>query len=403
MSETPKSVTAPLEGLRVIDLSRILAGPFCTMNLGDMGAEIIKIEQPGNGDDTRSWGPPFAGKEAAYFLGVNRNKRSVTLNLKSPRGQEILKSLLREADVVIENFKPGALEGFGITDAWREAEAPRLVHCRITGYGGRGPRGQQPGYDFLLQAESGLMSITGEEDGQPIKLGVAIVDVCTGLFATVAIIGALQARGTNGRGQRVETSLHASSIAMLINVAGNHLVSGRAPRRYGNGHPNIVPYRTFEAADGMIALAIGNDTQYARLAACLGHPEWVDDARLAQNAARVENRKLCDGLIADILAGGNVDRWLETFTAEGLPASRVASVDQALSDPQTLANDMVAEIEHPTAGLLKLLGIPYRFSDTPAAVRRPPPLLGADTEAVLADIAGIDPATLARLRDEGVV
>ncbi|MDE0113134.1 MAG: CoA transferase, partial [Albidovulum sp.] len=243
----------PLDSVRVIDLSRILAGPFCAMNLGDLGAEVIKVEQPGKGDDTRSWGPPFVGEESAYFLGVNRNKRGITLNLKDPRGLDLLKSLLRSADVVVENFKSGTLEKWGITEEWREREAPRLIHCEITGYGNSGPRGGMPGYDFLMQAESGLMSITGDQDGDPMKLGVAIVDVCTGMYATVAILAALNARERTGRGQKIEATLFATGVSMLVNVASNYLASGKTRGRYGNGHPNIVPYRAFACADGNIA------------------------------------------------------------------------------------------------------------------------------------------------------
>jgi succinate--hydroxymethylglutarate CoA-transferase len=292
----------PLSGIRVLDLSRILAGPFCTMNLGDMGAEIIKIEQPGKGDDTRSWGPPFAGSEAAYFLGINRNKKSVTLNLKSEEGIKILKKLLKNSDVLIENFKFGTMDNYGITDEWRKKEAPQLVHCQITGYGGRGPRGKRPGYDFLLQAESGLMSITGEENGDPMKVGVALVDVCTGMNATIAILGALNSRNISGKGQKVETSLYTTSISMLVNVAANHLVSGKPARRFGNGHPNIVPYRTFDAIDGSIAIAVGNDIQFAKFASCLGRDDWAKDKRFIKNADRVINRSIIDKEIQDVIS-----------------------------------------------------------------------------------------------------
>lgn len=394
--------TGPLAGVRVVDLSRILAGPFCTMNLGDMGAEIIKVEQPGKGDDTRAWGPPFAGSEAAYFLGINRNKRSVTLNLKSPEGQDILKRLLTGADIVIENFKVGTLEGWGITSDWREREAPRLIHCQITGYGGRGPRGDRPGYDFLLQAESGLMSITGFADGQPTKIGVAIVDVCTGMNATMSILAALNARHQTGRGQRIETSLYTTSISLLINVAANHLVSGRPARRFGNGHPNIVPYRTFDASDAPLAIAIGNDTQFARLARCLGHPEWAENEKFRRNADRVDNRDEIDSLIQEVFATREAAEWIDVLLAADIPASRVNTVEQALADEQTLANDMVVEIDHPEAGRLRMLGVPYRFSDTPATVDLAPPLLGADTDDVLAGL-GLDADTIARYRDEGVI
>jgi crotonobetainyl-CoA:carnitine CoA-transferase CaiB-like acyl-CoA transferase len=395
--------SGPLAGIRVIDLSRILAGPFCAMNLGDMGADIIKVEQPGKGDDTRSWGPPFVGGEAAYFLGVNRNKKSLTLNLKEAEGREILKRLLKSADVVIDNFKVGTLESWGFTDDWRGSEAPHLVHCQITGYGGRGPRGDRPGYDFLLQAESGLMSITGDEDGEPMKLGVAIVDVCTGMYATMAILAALNARHATGLGQRIETSLYTTGVSLLINVAANHLASGRPARRFGNGHPNIVPYRTFEAEGAAIAVAVGNDTQFARLAACLGHPEWADDERFARNADRVGNRETIDGLIQEVIGTGTADHWIDVLLAADVPASRVNSVERALTDEQTIANDMVVEVDHPAAGALRMLGIPYRFSDTPAAVELAPPLLGADTDAILSQDLGLDAATIRRYRDAGIV
>jgi crotonobetainyl-CoA:carnitine CoA-transferase CaiB-like acyl-CoA transferase len=376
----------PLSGIRVLDLSRILAGPFCTMNLGDMGAEIIKIEQPGKGDDTRSWGPPFAGSEAAYFLGINRNKKSVTLNLKSEEGIKILKKLLKNSDVLIENFKFGTMDNYGITDEWREKEAPQLVHCQITGYGGRGPRGKRPGYDFLLQAESGLMSITGEENGDPMKVGVALVDVCTGMNATIAILGALNSRNISGKGQKVETSLYTTSISMLVNVAANHLVSGKPARRFGNGHPNIVPYRTFDAIDGSIAIAVGNDMQFAKFASCLGRDDWAKDKRFIKNADRVINRSLIDKEIQDVIGTKKVEEWLEKLLSSNIPASAVNSVESALSDEQTTANDMVVSVNHSEAGVLKMLGVPYRFSDTPATINKAPPLLGEDNREILHSI-----------------
>ena len=376
----------PLSGIRVLDLSRILAGPFCTMNLGDMGAEIIKIEQPGKGDDTRSWGPPFAGSEAAYFLGINRNKKSVTLNLKSEEGIKILKKLLKNSDVLIENFKFGTMDNYGITDEWREKEAPQLIHCQITGYGGRGPRGKRPGYDFLLQAESGLMSITGEENGDPMKVGVALVDVCTGMNATIAILGALNSRNISGKGQKVETSLYTTSISMLVNVAANHLVSGKPARRFGNGHPNIVPYRTFDAIDGSIAIAVGNDIQFAKFESCLGRDDWAKDKRFIKNADRVINRSLIDKEIQDVIGTKKVDEWLEKLLNSNIPASAVNSVESALSDEQTIANDMVVSVNHSEAGVLKMLGVPYRFSDTPATINKAPPLLGEDNREILQSI-----------------
>ena len=281
-----------LEGLKVVDLTRVLAGPLCAMWLGDMGADVVKIEQPGKGDDTRSWGPPFVAGESAYFLGVNRNKRSITLDLRSEAGLAILRRLIEDADVVVDNFKIGTLDRWGLTDAWYDDNAPRAVRATISGYGSSGPRAGMPGYDFILQAETGLMAITGEPDGESMKLGVAIVDICTGMLATIAVLGALSARDRTGRGQRTEVSLHDTGIQMLANVAANHLISGADAARYGNGHPNIVPYRTYPTADGELALTIGNDAQFARFAELVGHPEWESDPRLARNADRVDNRDL---------------------------------------------------------------------------------------------------------------
>lgn len=393
----------PLAGLRVIDLSRILAGPFCTMNLGDMGAEVIKVEQVGKGDDTRSWGPPFVGTESAYFLGVNRNKRGMTLNLKDPRGQEILKTLLRKADILVENFKVGTLEKWGISDEWRQREAPQLIHCEITGYGPTGPRAGMPGYDFLLQAESGLMSITGIPDGEPMKLGVAIVDVCTGMYSTMAILAALNARQEGGRGQKIEATLYATGLSMLINVASNYLASSKVPQRYGNGHPNIVPYRAFDCADGSIAVAVGNDPQFCRFATCLGYPEWAEDERFRRNEDRVRNRETIDGLIANALAGRSAATWLALLQENAIPCGPINTVQEALEDAQTTSCDMVTTVEHSSAGLIRLLGIPYKFSETPAFISMPPPLLGADTEGILSELLGMDSKVIEEYRCAGVV
>src|SRR5258707_10369528 len=292
----------PLAGTRVVDLTRILAGPLCTMMLGDMGAEIIKVEPPGGGDDTRAWGPPFVAGEAAYFLGVNRNKRSLTLNMAAPAGQAVLQELVKRADVLVDNFKLGTLAKWGFGDAWFEEHAPRLVRCSITGYGTSGPKAALPGYDFILQAESGLMSICGAPDGGPTKYGVAIVDVCTGMLASNSILAALNARTRTGKGQKVEVSLYTSSLAMLVNVAASYLAAGRAGGRFGNGHPSIVPYTTYQAADAMVAIGIGNERQFGRVAEVLGHPEWAKDPRFISNRARVENRDAIDGFINEALS-----------------------------------------------------------------------------------------------------
>lgn len=394
--------TGALAGVRVLDLTRILAGPMCAMMLGDMGADVIKVEPP-TGDDTRTWGPPFAAGEAAYFLGANRNKRSLTLNMAVPAGQKLLADLIRKADVVIDNFKLGTLAKWGFTDAWFDTEAPRAVRCSITGYGSSGPKASLPGYDFVLQAESGLMSICGEPDGGPTKYGVAIVDVCTGMLACNSILAALNARHASGRGQKVEVSLFESSLFMLVNVASNVLVSGRGGGRFGNGHPSIVPYTTYSAKDAMMALAIGNDVQFAKCAAVLGHPEWAEDKRFAVNSARVANRDVLDAAMGEALATDTADNWLAKLKAVGVPCGRINSVAEALAEPQTEARRMVETVPHKTIGDLKLVGMPYKFSGTPASIRRAPPTLGEHTEEVLASELGLDAATIAALREQKVI
>ena len=403
MTAGPVPFAGALAGLKVLDLTRVLAGPFCTMILGDMGAEVIKVEQPGRGDDTRAWGPPFQGTESAYFLGVNRNKRGMTLNLKEKRGQEILRTLIRQSDVVIDNFKSGTLAGWGFDRAFFEKEAPHVIQCSITGYGSRGPKGTLPGYDFLLQAESGLMAITGEPDGEPMKLGVAIVDLCTGLYAAIAVLGALNARNAGAPGQHVEVSLYTTGLALLANVASNVLISGKPAGRYGNGHPNIVPYRSFRCADAEIAVAVGNDGQFRDFAAAIGQSEWAADPRFALNRDRVGNRALLDGMIEEIMLTRSADEWIDALQKAGVPSSRINKVEEALAAPQTAATDMVVEMQHATAGLVRALGIPLRFSGTPASIRSAPPALGEHTDEILAELAGLSDAEIASLRSAGVV
>jgi succinate--hydroxymethylglutarate CoA-transferase len=397
------AANGPLAGTRVVDLTRILAGPLCTMMLGDMGAEVIKVEPPDKGDDTRGWGPPFVAGEAAYFLGVNRNKRSLTLNMAVPAGQKILAGLVEKADVLIDNFRIGTLEKWGFTDAWFAQHAPRLVRCSITGYGSTGPKAALPGYDFILQAESGLMSICGEPDGGPTKYGVAIVDVCTGMLASNSILAALNARHRTGKGQKVELSLYETSLAMLINVASNYLTAGRNAGRFGNGHPSIVPYTTYQAADAMIAIGIGNERQFGRIAEVLGHPEWANDPRFTSNRARVENRDVIDGFINEALSHDDADVWLDKLKAVGVPSGRINSVADALDDPHTAARDMIETVEHPTIGALKMLGIPFKFSDTACSVRRAPPTLGQHNDEILAGELGLDAKAIAELRQAKVI
>jgi succinate---hydroxymethylglutarate CoA-transferase len=400
MSET---ASGALVGIRVLDLTRVLAGPTCAMMLGDMGADVIKVEPPTHGDDTRGWGPPFVAGESAYFLGANRNKRSMTLNMAVPAGQKVLAGLIEKVDVVIDNFKLGTLPKWGFSDAWFDAHAPRVVRCQITGYGSSGPKAALPGYDFIAQAESGLMSICGEPDGTPTKYGVAIVDVCTGMLACNAILGALMARHGSGRGQKVEVSLFESALHMLVNVASNVLVSGHGGSRFGNGHASIVPYTTYRAKDAMMALAIGNDTQFAKCAAVLGHPEWAEDPRFAANRARVAHRLIVDDAIGNALSNDTADNWLAKLKAVGVPCGRINSVAEALAESQTEARNMIETVQHPAIGELKLVGMPYKFSGTPASVRRPPPTLGEHTDEILRAELGLDAPAIAALREQKVI
>jgi crotonobetainyl-CoA:carnitine CoA-transferase CaiB-like acyl-CoA transferase len=397
-------MSGPLAGLRVVDLTRILAGPFCTMTLADMGADVIKIEPPGTGDDTRGWGPPFVEGESTYFMSVNRNKRSLTLNLSVAAGQSILAALLKNADVLIDNFKLGTLDKWGFADSWFDANAPRLVRCSITGYGASGPKAALPGYDFILQAESGLMSICGTQDGEPTKYGVAIVDICTGMLACNSILAALNARHASGRGQKVSVSLYETSLAMLGNIGQAYLATGHGgERRYGNGHPSIVPYTTYYASDGLIALAVGNDAQFARCGTALGHPEWGSDPRFAKNRDRVAHRDTVDGMINEALAGDRADNWIVKLKAVGVPCGRINSVGQAFAEPHTAARQMVETVQHPTIGDLKVIGMPFKFSATPGSVRSAPPVLGQHTDEVLSRELGMDAKAIAALRADKVI
>jgi succinate---hydroxymethylglutarate CoA-transferase len=398
-----ENAAGALAGLRVLDLTRILAGPLCTMMLGDMGADVIKVEPVGSGDDTRTWGPPFAAGESAYFLGINRNKRSITLNMAAKPGQDMLAKLIAKSDVLVENFKVGTLEKWGFGNDWLEVNAPRVIRCSITGYGSSGPKAGLPGYDFILQAESGLMSICGEPHGTPMKYGVAIVDIVTGMLACNSILAAVSARHRTGRGQHVEVSLFDSGLAMLANVASNHLVSGKDARRFGNGHPNIVPYTVYPTRDDMIAVAVGNDAQFAKFAAAIGQPAWSTDPRYAKNPDRVANRETLDAMIVEGLGKDTAESWLAKLGAAGIPCGRINSVAQALADEHTAAREMVRSVKHPTVGDLKMLGIPFRFSATPASVRRPPPTLGQHTEQVLRDELGLSDERIAALRAEKII
>lgn len=393
-----------LEGVRVIDLSRVLAGPYCTMMLGDLGADVIKIEVPGRGDDTRHWGPPFAaGGESAYYLCVNRNKRSITLNLKSERGIQILKDLIRQGDILVENFRVGTLERWGLSYEELQRVRPGMIYCTITGYGYTGPYRHKPGYDFVIQAQGGVMSITGPVDGEPYKVGVAIADITAGLFACNAILAALYARQTTGKGQRVDISLLDSQVAWLANVASNYLVSGKRPGRYGNAHPNIVPYQTFKARDGYFALGVGNDNQWSNLCEKLGRQEWAEDERFATNAARVENRDDLIESLAELFTQRDIADWLSELETIGIPSAPINTIDRVFEDPQVQARKMRIEVPHPTAGSVSLVGSPLKIPTAPPQVRLPPPLLGQHTGEILQEVLGYDQETVQSLRTSNVI
>jgi formyl-CoA transferase len=392
-----------LENIRVLDLSRVLAGPYCTMLLGDLGAEVIKVERPGLGDDTRQWGPPFVAGESAYYLCCNRNKKSLTLNLRTEAGRDLIAKLADASDVLVENFLPGTLDAWGLSYAELSRRNPRLVFCSITGFGQTGPRRDEPGYDIMIQALSGVMSITGESDGPPMKLGVAISDITAGMLASNAILAALFARERTGRGDRIDIALFDATIAWLANVGSNYLVSGAVPRRRGTAHPSIVPYQAFQAADESLIVAVGNDGQFVKFSAAIGRPELAADPRFKTNAQRVEHREYLVPLLAAVIAGRPAAHWLDTLDQAGVPCGPVNTIDRAFADPQTAARDMLIEVSHPTIGPLKLAGSPLKLAAIQALPGRPPPLLGEHTEEILTNLLGLNADQIERLRNEQVV
>ncbi len=392
-----------LAGVRVLDLSRVLAGPYCTMVLADYGADVIKVEEPGAGDSTRGWGPPWVGDQSAYFLAANRNKRAITVNFKTPQGQAILQQLAARADVVIENFKPGTLARMQLDYDSLFALNPKLIYCSLTGYGQTGPYRDRPGYDFVIQAQGGIMSITGPVEGEPTKVGVAIADITTGLFAATAILAALHERTQSGRGQFIDVALLDSQIAWLANVAHNYLATGQPPERYGNAHPSIVPYETFPTADGYLALAIGTDEQYRRFCTLADRLDLWDDERFRTNAARVVHRAELIPLLQAVLRTRPSAAWSEALLAAGIPVGPINDVATAMEDPQVQARGMVQEVEHPTAGRIKVLGPVAKFSRTPAAVRSAPPPLGYHNEEVLGELLGYTTEEIDDLRKSGII
>ena len=399
-----------LEGIRVLDLTRAMAGPFCTMMLGDLGADVIKVERPGRGDESRGWGPPFVGKpygpypgESAYFLSANRNKRSMTVNLKSQEGVRIVRQLAAKSDALVENFRTGVLDGMGLGYEQLRALNPRLVYCSISGYGRTGPFADRPGYDFVIQAEGGFMGITGPEEGPPSRVGVPIIDITAGMFSSTAILAALRIRDLTGEGQLVDLSLLDTQVALLANVASNYLVGGQEPRRLGNSHPSITPYEAFRARDRWFALAAANERQWAVLCEVIRQPELRDDPRFADNNARVDNREALREALDVAFVSRDAAEWLEEFRRAGLPCGPINTIPEVFAHPQANARGLVTGVEHSSAGSVQFPGFPYKLSLTPADVRMPPPMLGQHTEEVLVQQLDYSPADVAGLRERGVI
>ena len=392
----------PLAGLTIVDLTRVLSGPYCTMLLADMGARVIKVEQPDRGDDTRAWGPPFVGSETAYFLSINRNKESVTLDFKNSDGRRILDQLIASADVVVENFRPGAMTRLGLDYAALAPTHPRLVFCSISGFGQDGPRRHHAGYDAVIQAEGGLMSVTGDPDGPAFRVGLAVTDMVAGLLAAQGIALALFARERTGRGQQVDISMLDGVISLLSYHASIYLTTGGESKRLGNRHATIAPYDTFTASDGALFLAVGNDEQFKRFCPVAGLDHLLTDDRFRTNPLRVANEAALKQLIAPVLRGRTREEWIRALTAAGVPCGAVRSVPEALSDPQVTARHMIEAVEHAVLGRMKVLGTPIKLSETAASVRTAPPTLGQHTDAVLGEL-GVSAADIAGLRSRGVI
>jgi len=395
----PPAEPGALAGLKVLDLSRVLAGPWSSQLLGDLGADVVKVERPGSGDDTRSWGPPWldaaeggATGESAYYLCANRNKRSLSVDIATPDGQRLVRELAARADILIENFKVGGLAAYGLDYASLKALNPRLIYCSITGFGQTGPHANRPGYDFLMQGMGGLMSLTGRPDGAPgggpMKVGVALTDILTGLYATVGILAAVAYRARSGVGQHLDLALLDVQVAALANQASNFLVGGVVPDRLGNAHPNIVPYQDFKTADGHMILAVGNDSQFASLCQALGHAEWAADERLRTNPGRVAHRAWLVERIEAVTVSRTTADWIVVMERAGVPCGPINRIDQVFDDAQVQARGLRVEMSHPLGGPLALVANPIRLSASPVSYRRAPPLLGADADAILADWLG---------------
>lgn len=396
-------MAGPLEGIRVVDLTRILAGPYCTMMLGDMGAEIIKIENPDGGDDTRGWGPPFLNGVSTYFLSINRNKKSLTLNLKHPRGKALLRDLILQSDVMVENFRPGTLAKLGFP--WEEIHRvnPRMVFASVSGFGQTGPRKNEPGFDVVIQGEGGLMSLTGEPDGPPTKAGPSIADITAGMLAAQGVLLSLYHRERTGAGQMVDVGMLDGQVALLAYHANGYFATGKIPPRRGNKHPSITPYETYSCRDGYFNLGVGNDSLWRRFCDAMGLGDIKADPRFAVNKERVRHREQLQAMLDPFFAEKTVAQTLETLRGAGIPCGPINNLGQVLTEPQVLAREMVVDVDAPVAGPTKVTGVPIKLSATPGAVRTPPPVLGEHTDEVLETILGMDEAQRDTLRREGVV
>ena len=396
-------MSGPLEGIRVVDLTRILAGPYCTMMLGDMGAEIIKIENPDGGDDTRSWGPPFLNGVSTYFISINRNKKSLTLNLKDERGKELLRDLIRKSDIMVENFRPGTLDKLGFS--WEEIHRinPAMIFASLSGFGQTGPRKSEPGFDVVIQGEGGLMSITGEPDGPPNKVGASVADITAGMLAAQGILLSLYHREKTGVGQMVDVGMLDGQVALLTYHANGYFATGKIPPRRGNKHPSITPYETYSCKDGYFNLGVGNDSLWRRFCDATGLGEIKEDPKFAVNKDRVDNRLELQEILDAFFAEKTVGETLDALRGAGIPCGPINNLAQVLSEPQVLAREMVVDVDVPVAGPTKVTGVPIKLSKTPGSVRTPPPTLGQHTEEVLESVLGMDEAQRNALRQEGVV
>ena len=397
--------TGPLKGLRVFDLTRVLAGPTCVQMLADLGADVIKIEKPGSGDDTRGFAPPHSPgtQESAYFVGVNRNKRSVTLDIAKPEGQQLARSLIAQSDILVENFKVGALAKYGLGYDQLHADFPGLVYCSITGFGQTGPYAPRPGYDSLIQAMGGVMSLTGEPDGMPQKVGVPVADLFAGLYGCIGVLAALRHREATGQGQQIDIGMLDTHVAWLANQGMNYLATGENPPRLGNQHPNIVPYQVFPTQDGHMVLSIGNDPTFKRFCEAFALTHLLEDARFATNAARVTHRQLVTDTLTPVLGAHPTGWWIERLEALKIGCGPINKLSQVFADPQVIARGMVTELAHGAGVPVKVISNPVRLSETPVDYRLAPPLLGEHTDAVLGERLGLDAATIADLRAKGVI